>query len=289
MKSILSYTLLLALSLAAAAQELTTARVAALSDVQPGRTAGAIRAAVERQAVYLEGVEYIVPQLIVGGEWNTNLRLTNNGTAAITAGRALFIDNAGKPVNMTIQSNTGAPITAAGLAFTLPPGGMIEVPFVNGTDGVFGHVIIDPASCPQSTACSLYAEATLRNRNATRPDFESVFPAERPTDVQYMLFDHRSGFSTVLYLINSNTTATTVELEFRGMGNQIIQSASVTLQSAESQILSPHALAPNTIGQQGTMVIRGSNAATRALIAATGLRINPSNSFTPLRAFVPRP
>jgi hypothetical protein len=288
MKYMLSRTLLLALSMAAGAQELTKARIGPLSE-QPGRTVEAIRAAVERQGVYQTGAEYVIPQLIVGGEWNTSLRLTNRGTASITAGRALFMDNAGKPINMTVQSSTGVPTMAAGLQFALPPGTMIEVPFVSGTDAVFGHVLIDPASCPPATACSLYAEATLRNRNSTRPDFESVFPAEQPTDLQYMLFDHRSGFSTVLYLINLNTTPTTVDLEFRGTGNQLIQSATVTLQSAETQILSPHALAPDTIGQQGTMIIRGTNAATRALIAATGLRIIPSNSFTPLRAFVPRP
>ena len=178
---------------------------------------------------------------------------------------------------------------AAGLAFTLPAGGIIEVPFVSSTDTVFGHVLIDPASCPVGTGCALYAEATLRNRNSTRPDFESVFPAEQPTDLQYMLFDHRTGYSTVLYLINLNSTSTTVELEFRGTGNQLIKTVSVTLQNAESQIVSPHALAPETIGLHGTMIIRGTNEATRALIAATALRINPSNSFTPMRAFVPRP
>jgi hypothetical protein len=288
MKLTFSGALLFALAAAAGAQESATARLEALGE-QPQRTAEAIRAAVERQASYLAGVEFVIPQLIVGGEWNTTLKLTNRGTATITAGRALFIDSTGKTMSLTIQTLTGGTQVAGGLSFTLPQGGVIEVPFVSGTDTVFGHVLIDPASCPLGTACSLYAESTLRNRNATRPDFESVFPSEQPADVQYMLFDHRTGFSTVLYLINSNTTATTVELDFRGTSNGPLQSVSVSLQSGEAQILSPHALAPNTIGQHGTMIIRATNAATRPLIVATGLRINPSNSFTPLRTFVPKP
>jgi hypothetical protein len=288
MKYMLSRTLLLALSMAAGAQELTKARIGPLPE-QPGRTVEAIRAAVERQAVYQTGAEYVIPQLIVGGEWSTSIRLTNRGALPITAGRAAFVDNTGKSMSLTVQSPSGTPQTVAGFAFTLQPGGIVEVNLPSDTGNAFGYVLIDPASCPPTAACSLYGEVVLRNRNSTRPDFESLFPSELPTDLQYMLFDHRNGFSTVLYLINSNSTPTTVELEFRGTGNQLIQSASVSLQSGEAQIVSPHALAPDTIGQLGTMVIRGTNAATRALVVVTGLRINPSNSFTPLRAFVPKP
>lgn len=55
------------------------------------------------------------------------------------------------------------------------------------------------------------------------------------------------------------------------------------MRAGESQILTLHAVAQETIGKQGTMLIR---AATGQLVA-TALRINPSNSFTPVRASVP--
>jgi hypothetical protein len=60
----------------------------------------------------------------------------------------------------------------------------------------------------------------------------------------------------------------------------------VTLPPLGSQILGLATLAPATIGQQGAITLTGQNSAG-ALITATGLRINPTNSFTPLRAFVP--
>jgi hypothetical protein len=56
------------------------------------------------------------------------------------------------------------------------------------------------------------------------------------------------------------------------------------IESQGSQILTLQTLAPETIGIQGTIVIRSQGGT--ALITATGLRINPTNSFTPLRAFV---
>jgi len=105
--------------------------------------------------------------------------------------------------------------------------------------------------------------------------------------VQYMLWDHRNGLTTVLYLVNENTTTTSVSLDYLNSANQLIRTLNVTLPSLGSQILAPHVLAPETIGLQGTLVIRGQNS-SGALITATALRINPSNSFTPMRAFVPK-
>lgn len=145
------------------------------------------------------------------------------------------------------------------------------------------------AICSSTGACiaGLYAEVTLRNRNSTRPDFEAVFPLEQPTALQYMLWDHRNGLTTVLYLVNENTATTTVSLDFVSTANVLIRTVTLTLPSLGSQIVTLHVLAPETIGIQGTLVIRGQNSAG-ALITATALRINPTNSFTPMRAFVPK-
>jgi hypothetical protein len=87
--------------------------------------------------------------------------------------------------------------------------------------------------------------------------------------------------------VNDNTTSTSVSLEFVNAANQIIRTVNVTLASLASQILTLHVLAPETIGTQGTLAIRGQNS-SGAFIVATALRINPSNSFTPIRAFVPK-
>jgi hypothetical protein len=50
------------------------------------------------------------------------------------------------------------------------------------------------------------------------------------------------------------------------------------------EIVILNSLAPETNGKMGTLAISGPG----AFITATALRMNPSNSFTPIRTFVPR-
>jgi hypothetical protein len=56
--------------------------------------------------------------------------------------------------------------------------------------------------------------------------------------------------------------------------------------AGESQILTVHVLVPETVETQGFVVIRVQSNIPAAIVA-TALRINPSDSFTPVRAFVP--
>lgn len=245
---------------------------------------------LQRSAVALQSIETIVPQLIIGGEWNTTLKLVNRGTASIPATDLFFNDNLGNSANVTFQVATtnsagqivkGSVLTTSNASFTLSPGTAIEATFFGTSDVKFGHILIGcgPVTCSHP---GLYGEVILRNKNPTRPDFESVFPLERPETLQYMVWDHRDGLTSVLYLV-SPLTASTVTLEFRNAANQIIRTLTIPMRDGESQILTLHALAPETIGSMGTLVIRSGT----AFVVATALRINPSNSFTPVRAFIP--
>ena len=101
-----------------------------------------------------------------------------------------------------------------------------------------------------------------------------------------MLWDGRNGITTVLYLVNDNVSKTLVSLDFIDSSNRLIRTVNLTMNTFESQILTLHVLVPETIGIQGTLVIRGQNS-DGAVITATALRINPSNSFTPMRTFIP--
>src|SRR5581483_9809715 len=140
-----------------------------------------------------QSVEFVIPELIIGGEWTSTIRLTNRGTKAIPTTNVFFVDNMGNPMRTTFQETVcgttcgaGNAVTDFGFSFSLNPGGILEIPF-SGTSGTsFGHAIVDV--CRSTTTCSsagLYAEVTLRNRNTTRPDFESVFPLEQPASTQY--------------------------------------------------------------------------------------------------------
>ncbi|MCX6593837.1 MAG: hypothetical protein NTZ56_20165 [Acidobacteria bacterium] len=238
------------------------------------------------QAIELQGFEYVVPELIIGGEWTTTIKLTNRGRTAIPPTNVLFIDNNGNPLLATFQTSSGNTVTDSGFSFSLSIGGIIEIPFTGTSTVRFGYATV---AC-NANGCGtpgLYGEATLRNRNPTRPaDFESVFPLEAPATLQYMLFDGRAGFTTVLYLVNSSPSSQTVTLDVFDNRNNILRTVPIPMGRQTSQILSLHGdLAPETVGIQGTLRIR--SAGPSVFVTVTGLRINPLNSFTPIRAFVP--
>jgi hypothetical protein len=236
-------------------------------------------------AVQLQGLEYVVPELIIGGEWTSTIRLTNRGTQPVPTTNVYFVDNTGNPMQTTFQITNGSVITDVGFSFSLAVGGMVEATFLGGSSATFGQAIIGCSSAGCGTP-GIYGEVTLRNHNATRPDFASVFPLERPFALQYMLFDGRNGLTTTMYLVNENTSASQVAIDIVDSNNTILGTVNLTFPGLSSQIFTLHVLAPETIGIQGTLVIHGQNS-SGFLMTATALRIDPSNSFTPVRAFVP--
>jgi len=240
---------------------------------------------IQRDAVQLQKQEYVLPQFVIGGEWASTIKLTNRGTTILTAIPVFLTDNTGKLMRATFQLSDGRTITDSSFTVTLPVGALVEAIFEGERDTQFGHAFI---GCPATGACEtagLYGEVGLRNRNSTRPDFESIFPIEQPFETQYLLFDGRIGFTTLLYLVNPTEMDTGVTLDIVNTSNRVLRSLNLTLRAGESQLQTLHALSAETIGIQGTVVIRALN--SRAFLVATGLRITPSNSFTPIRAFVP--
>lgn len=242
-------------------------------------------ARIQREALQLLNQEYVFPQLVIGGEWASTIKLTNRGTKPLASIPVFLVDNMGNPLRATVQLSDGRTITDFSFTVSLQVGGLIEATFLGARDTQFGHAFI---GCPATGVCEtpgLYGEVTLRNRNATRPDFESVFPVEQPFETQYLLFDGRSGFTTLLYLVNPTLTSTGVALDIVDTSNRVLRTLNLTLRAGESQLQTLHSLSAETIGVQGTVVIRAQT--SRAFIVATGLRLTPSNSFTPIRAFVP--
>lgn len=263
------------------------AEIGRLASNDPSQYRAAVEA-YERAANDLNGLEAYIPELIVGGEWTAVLKLTNFGNMTLTTSSAFFVNNDGSPMSATFQTNSGQTVTGIGFSYTIPPGQTIEATFLGGSSTQFGHAFIPPLACTASVTCRLYAEVILRNRNPTRPDFESVFPLETPAPVQSLMFDHRGGNSTVLYLVNANTSTTAVAVDLLNPQGQLVKRLEFSMGASTSRIETVHALAPETLGQHGVMVVRAANSvAPLPQVVATALRINPSNSFTPLRAYVP--
>lgn len=255
----------------------------------PGGAAG-IPYAIQQQSA-----EYVVPALIIGGEWTSSIKVLNLSGKTMPLTTLYFVDQNGAPLSATFQESTtlsdgtflpGKTVTDTAASITLISGAMIEATFFGGSTAQFGHAFF--GFCATSSNCSsagIFAEVLLRNHNDLRPDFESIFPLEQPAASQYMLWDSRGGFSNVIYLVNHNVVADTAQLDMYSSSAQLIQSISVRLPGLGTQFFTLSALASAIQGQQGTMVIHGPNA--NSLFTVIGLRINPSNSFTPERAFIP--
>ena len=59
-------------------------------------------------AIQLQSLEWVVPELILGGEWTSSIKLTNRGTQAIPITNVNFWDNTGNPLQTTFQGTSGA-------------------------------------------------------------------------------------------------------------------------------------------------------------------------------------
>jgi hypothetical protein len=250
--------------------------------------AGAVRStnrdSLKPAAVQLTGYEYSIPELIIGGEWTSTIKLTNQGTSTTPSTNVYFYDDQGFPLKASYQTSGGKVITDVGFNFSLPPGTVLETTFIGGSSTQFGHAVID---C-NSGNCSMpgfYGDVTLRNRNSSRPDFESIFPFETPASLQYMLFDGRKGFTTTLYLVNESSNSTNISIDVVDSTDALLRTVVIPFSGLQSQILTLHSIAPESVGVLGSLTIR--TPSSKVVVTATGLRLTPSNSFTPLRAFVP--
>jgi hypothetical protein len=237
-------------------------------------------------AIQLTGFEFVVPELILGGEWTSVIKLTNRGTAPIPTTNVRFVDNNGNPMTTTFQTSSGSVVTGTGFSFSLGVGGVLQGTFLGGSSAQFGQAFVQCSANGCGTP-GLYGEVILRNHNSIRPDFESIFPFETPASLQYMLFDGTSGYTTTMYVNNASTLSTMAAMEVRDTTNNLLTTVNIPLAGSGSTIFTLHVVAPQTIGILGTLVIRSPSSGV--LLTATALRVNPTNSFTPLRAFVPAP
>jgi hypothetical protein len=237
-----------------------------------------------QQAVQLQSIEYVIPELVIGGAWTSSIRITNPGTQPVSKTVVFFVDNTGKPMLTTFRASDGSVVTDFGFSYSLNPGGSVEATFLGGTDTVFGQAVIGCNASGCGTH-NIYGEVTLRNHASTRPDFESVFPFEEPFGRQYMLFDGRNGLTTLLYLNSENVSASQLAIDIVDTNGVVRKTVNLNFTAQASQIWALDTLAPETAGIEGTLIIR--SVTPGGLFTATGLRINPTNSFTPLRAFVP--
>ena len=259
--------------------------------VAAGRAAGkssvearaASRQQWARDAEVLASGEAYLPEFIIGGEWTTTLTITNLGTETAQNLTGYLVDNNGFPLTATINGE-GSVVIDDAFILNVDPGVVFEIQFSLGDGQGYGHIYLPPVMCG-SADCAIQAQVALKNSNPTRPDFESVFYLSAPETDQAMLYDHRGGFSTTLYLVNAKQNATTVRLTMQDDLGNVIGTQDIDMAAEATQLITLHAMFPDSIGHYGLLIVKDmGNPENLGGILTTAVRINPTNSFTPLQA-----
>lgn len=235
----------------------------------------------QREARPLNSRQDRLAQLIVGGEWSATLTIVNLGTANTPVIPVFFLDNKGAAFPVRISGDLAEPTTAPSLMYTLIPGATLQFNLESpDAETHFGHVFLPTFNC-DNLDCIIYGEIVLKNSNESRPDFESVFSLEDGAASQSMLWDHRGGFYTVLYIVNAGIFDTTAQLQvFDEFGDLITGVDDLSLAVGAAAIVQLHAERPETLNHYGHLRIDA--AAPNHELLVTSLRVNPSNSFTPV-------
>src|SRR5260370_20683447 len=95
-------------------------------------------------------------------------------------------------MSATFQTSSGSTVTGTGFSFSLGIGGIVEATFIGTSTAqfCFAAILCNANGCGTP---GLFGEATLRNPNATSPDFESVFPLEIARSLQFLLFEGKTA------------------------------------------------------------------------------------------------
>lgn len=232
-------------------------------------------------ASYLSSSDETIPQIIFGGEWSTKLTFTNLRSTTVDVpvafygadGRALAVPFIGRP-------------TGTSQRVTIPAGGQVTLETQSTSNSsTTGWGEADIPCTGSSDSCGQVAiMSTLRNRNSTRPDFEAVFHARSSGDKAILPIDNSAGHSTVLMIVNDSSFRTeTITVAFRDQSGARVHLDQFTLPIRGTILVNVAEKWPVAASLIGTADFTAQNSS----MVLTALRINPTNSFTPIEAFEP--
>jgi hypothetical protein len=229
-----------------------------------------------------------IPQVIFGGEWSTTLLFGNLNDVPVQV-PLTFYDGAGGVV-------IAVPITGVGLVndhvITVPAHGTARVEIADPAAGAatLGWAYADiPCNSASATCGNVFGQVILRNRNPTRPDFESTYRFTETDRRRVMFLDQRDFFQTVGVIIlpkrfPTETAAQTITMRiFNEQGQQILLEQ-WQMAPGTSRLINYVTEYPQTVGVRGYIEVEG----TLINILFTGIRINPSNAFTPMQSYAPQ-
>lgn len=222
-----------------------------------------------------------VPQVIFGGEWTTRLTFVNTRSSAVKF-----------PVQFFGADGRALVVPAVGIGsfsafeLTIPAGGQVSVETAYAPDSPTrtGTAYADiPCTVEPEDACGRIAGiVVLKNRNATRPDFEAVFSLRSGSKRGLVAFDHVGGGGTVL-MVASDTRFSTLQITaaIRDANGARVALDQFTLPPRGTTLINVAERWPQAAGIRGTVELTSVDYG----LIVTGLRLNPSNSFAPLDSF----
>ncbi len=229
-----------------------------------------------------------VPELIFGGEWTTTLMFGNLNDLPVQV-PLTFYNGAGGAV-------IAAPIVGVGLrddyVVTVPAHGFarVEIADPDATSATLGWAYADiPCNSASATCGDVFGQVVLRNRNPTRPDFESTYRFNETDRRRVMFLDQRDFFQTVGVIIlpkrfPTETAPQTIHMRIYDEQGTPILTEDMQMGPGTSRLINFATDYPQTIGVRGYIEVEGE----LINILFTGIRINPSNAFTPMQSYAPQ-
>lgn len=217
----------------------------------------------------------VIAQLASGGGWKTSIILLNP-TSSPAQVRVNLMAEDGTPLVLPITiSQAGASLTvsAAVVDRTIAANGLLQID----TEAPISTTAVGWADVRSTSTVSGYA--IFRQRSASGSDSEGTSPLETkfPTNV-LVSYDHTSGFSTGVALVNLDNSGTLTAIMRDDSGNELARDA-IAIGAGGHTSFSMAERFPVLNGRRGTVeFVNNQNSGTVAL----GLRFSPTLSFTSL-------
>ena len=230
-----------------------------------------------KKIIQVSGDE-ILPQIAIGGGWQTEITLYNTGPGQ-TVLKANFYQDNGQPwiINLAgIGQNNE-------FFLTLAANQLLELRPVGGSQLQQGWVQLDQQD---NFASDVFYFGVFRQSVPGRPDFEAtVPPASFITRHSFVVFNNTNGFRAGIALLNANrfnTAPVTVRIRDEN-GNDILID-SFDLPPLNKTVFDLGVRYPSTEGRRGSIEFTTPPGGT---VTALGLRFNPTGPFTSVHAFEP--
>lgn len=211
--------------------------------------------------------DWVVPQFVDGGSWQTTIKLANLDTQ--TARLSVYFT---KDDGTEMQTPIVGLGPTAGIEFSLPPNTTIDIETEGSAAALSqGWAIVVPDDYE-----SFGGFAVFRQRSPGRPDSEAIVPLSS-VFVQRMIlmYDNTGGFVTSMALVNPDISAVFVNATIRDTEGNVLGRETDIYEALQHTAFALPSKWPSTAGKKGSIELMSTGG-----ISALGLRFSPNGPFT---------